>query len=86
MISLLLSLLLTLRGWARSHAALQLEVLEERARLLAQPAPHDAPAPQTPRLPVHPDHARALLHIANHRGQAQARLTLHPAELGGVER
>jgi flagellar hook-length control protein FliK len=34
---------------------------------------------------VHPDQARALLHIANHRGQAQARLTLHPAELGGVE-
>jgi flagellar hook-length control protein FliK len=34
---------------------------------------------------VHPDHARALLHIANHRGQAHARLTLHPAELGGVE-
>jgi flagellar hook-length control protein FliK len=45
------------------------------------------PAPETPapRLPVHPDHARALLHIANHRGQAHARLTLHPAELGGVE-
>jgi flagellar hook-length control protein FliK len=48
------------------------------------PAP-PTPAPPTPRLPVHPDHARALLHIANHRGQAQARLTLHPAELGGVE-
>jgi Flagellar hook-length control protein FliK len=45
----------------------------------------DAPAAPAPRLPVHPDHARALLHIANHRGQAQARLTLHPAELGGVE-
>jgi flagellar hook-length control protein FliK len=51
----------------------------------AAAAPHETPAPQTPRLPVHPDHARALLHIANHRGQAQARLTLHPAELGGVE-
>ncbi|HWH96061.1 MAG TPA: flagellar hook-length control protein FliK, partial [Baekduia sp.] len=51
----------------------------------ATAAPHQTPAPQTPRLPVHPDHARALLHIANHRGQAQARLTLHPAELGGVE-
>jgi flagellar hook-length control protein FliK len=56
----------------------------------AAPSSAPAPAPQTPaqpapRLPVNPDQARALLHIANHRGQAQARLTLHPAELGGVE-
>ena len=33
MISVLLSLLLTLRGWARSHAALQLEVLALRHQL-----------------------------------------------------
>jgi flagellar hook-length control protein FliK len=59
----------------------------------AAPAPPTAPSPANPhaaatpapRLPVHPDQARALLHMANHRGQAQARLTLHPAELGGVE-
>jgi hypothetical protein len=36
-------------------------------------------------LPIEPDHVRALLRIASHRGQAQAHLTLHPAELGGVE-
>jgi flagellar hook-length control protein FliK len=45
----------------------------------------DAPAAQMPRLTVHPDHARALLHVANHRGNAQARLSRHPADLGGVE-
>jgi flagellar hook-length control protein FliK len=49
------------------------------------PTTSHAPATPAPRLPVHPDQARALLHIANHRGHAQARLTLHPAELGGVE-
>jgi flagellar hook-length control protein FliK len=49
------------------------------------PTTSQAPATAAPRLPVHPDQARAMLHIANHRGQAQARLTLHPAELGGVE-
>jgi flagellar hook-length control protein FliK len=58
-------------------------------------APPAAPSPASatlnpaatpaPRLPVHPDQARALLQIANHRGVAQARLSLHPAELGGVE-
>ncbi|HEX5900523.1 MAG TPA: flagellar hook-length control protein FliK [Solirubrobacteraceae bacterium] len=65
---------------------------------VAQPAPMDpaslAPpvAPQTaaaaqaaPSLPVRPDHIRAMLRILEHRGQVQAQLTLHPAELGGVE-
>jgi flagellar hook-length control protein FliK len=43
------------------------------------------PGRDVPRLPVHADQARALLRLAQHRGQAQAQLSLHPAELGGVE-
>ena len=43
MISVLLSLLLTLRGWARSHAALQLEVLALRHQLQV---PHRARSPR----------------------------------------
>ena len=31
------------------------------------------------------DHVRAMLRVLEHRGQVQAQLTLHPAELGGVE-
>jgi flagellar hook-length control protein FliK len=34
---------------------------------------------------VRPDHVRAMLRILQHRGQVQAQLSLHPAELGGVE-
>ena len=44
-----------------------------------------APAQATPALPVRPDHVRAMLRILQHRGQVQAQLSLHPAELGGVE-
>jgi flagellar hook-length control protein FliK len=50
----------------------------------AAPAQAFAPA-QAPTLPVRPDHVRALLRVLEHRGQVQAQLTLHPAELGGVE-
>jgi flagellar hook-length control protein FliK len=56
---------------------------------LAPPAPPVAPqaaaAQATPSLPVRPDHVRAMLRILQHRGQVQAQLSLHPAELGGVE-
>ena len=31
------------------------------------------------------DHVHAMLRVLEHRGQVQAQLTLHPAELGGVE-
>jgi hypothetical protein len=34
---------------------------------------------------VRADHVRAMLRVLEHRGQVQAQLTLHPAELGGVE-
>ena len=34
---------------------------------------------------MRPDHVHAMLRILEHRGQVQAQLTLHPAELGGVE-
>ncbi|MGZ4199097.1 MAG: flagellar hook-length control protein FliK, partial [Thermoleophilia bacterium] len=57
---------------------------------LAPPAPPVAPqaagaAPATPTLPMRPDHVHAMLRILEHRGKVQAQLTLHPAELGGVE-
>jgi flagellar hook-length control protein FliK len=54
---------------------------------LAPPvAPQTAAAAQaTPSLPVRADHIGAMLRILEHRGQVQAQLTLHPAELGGVE-
>jgi flagellar hook-length control protein FliK len=44
-----------------------------------------APAQATPALPVRADHVRSMLRILQHRGQVQAQLSLHPAELGGVE-
>ena len=50
----------------------------------AAPAQAFAPA-QAPTLPVRADHVRAMLRVLEHRGQVQAQLTLHPAELGGVE-
>jgi flagellar hook-length control protein FliK len=50
----------------------------------AAPAPAFAPA-QAATLPVRADHVRAMLRVLEHRGQVQAQLTLHPAELGGVE-
>jgi flagellar hook-length control protein FliK len=53
----------------------------------AQPAaPAQAFAPgHAPTLPVRADHVGAMLRLLEHRGQVQAQLTLHPAELGGVE-
>jgi flagellar hook-length control protein FliK len=50
----------------------------------AAPAQAFAPA-QASTLPVRADHVRAMLRVLEHRGQVQAQLTLHPAELGGVE-
>jgi flagellar hook-length control protein FliK len=50
----------------------------------AAPAQAFAPA-QAPTLPVRADHVHAMLRVLEHRGQVQAQLTLHPAELGGVE-
>jgi flagellar hook-length control protein FliK len=50
----------------------------------AAPAQAFAPA-QAATLPVRADHVRAMLRVLEHRGQVQAQLTLHPAELGGVE-
>jgi flagellar hook-length control protein FliK len=50
----------------------------------AATAPAFAPA-QAATLPVRADHVRAMLRVLEHRGQVQAQLTLHPAELGGVE-
>jgi flagellar hook-length control protein FliK len=50
----------------------------------AAPAHAFAPA-QAATLPVRADHVRAMLRVVEHRGQVQAQLTLHPAELGGVE-
>jgi flagellar hook-length control protein FliK len=44
-----------------------------------------AAAQATPTLPVRPSHLHAMLRVLEHRGQVQAQLTLHPAELGGVE-
>jgi flagellar hook-length control protein FliK len=53
---------------------------------LAPAAPAQAFAPaQAATLPVRADHVRAMLRVLEHRGQVQAQLTLHPAELGGVE-
>ena len=51
----------------------------------SRPQAAAAPLQATPTLPVRPDHVRAMLRILEHRGQVQAQLTLHPAELGGVE-
>ena len=42
-------------------------------------------AANAPTLPVRADHVRAMLRLLQHRGQVQAQLSLHPAELGGVE-
>jgi flagellar hook-length control protein FliK len=50
----------------------------------AAPAQAFAPA-HAPTLPVRADHVGAMLRLLEHRGQVQAQLTLHPAELGGVE-
>ena len=57
---------------------------------IAPPAPPAVPsqafaAAHAPTLPVRADHVRAMLRLLQHRGQVQAQLSLHPAELGGVE-
>jgi Meckel syndrome type 1 protein len=51
----------------------------------AAPAASAAAPAHAPTLPVRADHVRAMLRVLQHRGQVQAQLSLHPAELGGVE-